>query len=173
MKKLSLLFLMLALIAAPAAFAQFRIDVGFNAPMLIGIENLDGPEGDPVEVPSFIPLPFGQISYNMDLGALSVGAGLRAYTLIIESLAWPCAYVEFDVDPVVITLSGGGGFFLYFGVLGNGTLDMHMFIPELMAHFKLGKFTRLGIGGMTFIGLENQDVFPYIIYGSLQFSFPL
>jgi hypothetical protein len=57
--------------------------------------------------------------------------GLKAYTAIIESVAWPTLFVELDVDPVIITASAGGGLFIYFGAIGTGTLDTNMFIPDL------------------------------------------
>jgi hypothetical protein len=172
MKKLAILLALVLLVAVPAAFSQFRVDLGFNAPISVGFSGLDI-DGESVDVPSFIPLPFGQIAYGLDLGPLTLGVGLKAYTLIIMSMAWPNLFVELDVDPIVITASAGGGLFIYFGALGSGTLDTHMFIPDLTAHLKLGRVARLGLGVMTFVASEDQGVFPYIFYGSLQFSFPL
>jgi hypothetical protein len=172
MKKIAILLALVLLVAVPAAFSQFRVDIGFNAPISVGFRGLDV-DGEAVDVPSFIPLPFAQLSYGLDLGPINLGFGLKAYTLIIESLAWPILYAELDVDPVIITASVGGGLFIYFGAIGNGTLDTHMFIPDVAAHLKLGRVARVGLGAMTFIGAEGQDVFPYIFYGSLQFSFPL
>ncbi len=172
MKKIAILVALVLLVAVPAAFSQFRVDIGFNAPISVGFSGFDL-GGEAVDVPSFIPLPFGQISYGLDLGPITVGLGLKAYTLIIESLAWPTLFVELDADPVIITASAGGGLFIFFGAIGSGTLDTHMFIPDLAAHLKLGRVARLGLGVMTFVGSEDQELFPYILYGSLQFSFPL
>ncbi|HAE21156.1 MAG TPA: hypothetical protein DCG47_02375 [Spirochaetaceae bacterium] len=172
MKKIAILVALVLLVAVPAAFSQFRVDIGFNAPISIGFSGFDI-DGESVDVPSFIPLPFAQLSYGFDLGPVNLGIGLKAYTLIIESLAWPTLFVELDVDPVIITASVGGGLFIYFGAIGNGTLDTHMFIPDLAAHLKLGRVARFGLGVMTFVASEEQELFPYIFYGSLQFSFPL
>lgn len=172
MKKLAILLALVLLVAVPAAFSQFRADIGFNAPISIGFSSPElGVES--LDVLNFIPLPFGQIAYGLDLGPITVGLGLKAYTAIVLSVAWPTLFVELDLDPIVLTASAGGGLFMFFGVIGAGTLDTNMFIPELAAHLKLGRVARLGLGAMTFVASEDQGVFPYIFYGSLQFSFPL
>lgn len=173
MKKVAIALVALLILAAPAAFAQFRVDVGFNAPMYVGISGIDGISDEPLKVPSFIPLPFAQISFNPTIGPISVGVGLKAYTLLIINLAWPTVYAELDLHPIVLQASVGGGFLFYFGAIANGTLDTRMVMPELAAFLKLGKSGRLGLGAMTFVGSETQEAFPYLIYGSLQFAFPL
>ncbi|HPE36001.1 MAG TPA: hypothetical protein PK625_02555 [Spirochaetales bacterium] len=174
MRKYALVAVLLALVAAPAAMAQFRVDVGFDAPMYVGLSSFgETSTGESIAVPSFIPLPFAQGSFQLDLGIIKAGIGIKAYTLIIESLGWPVLWAEMDFDPIVLNLTVGGGAFLYFGALGNGMLDVHFIIPDLSAMFKLGRFTRLGLGVMTFVGSETQDVFPFIAYGAIHFSFPL
>ena len=173
MRRITVLLLVLMVVTATSAFAQFRIDIGFNAPIAVGVESVNSPSGEPFKIPSFIPLPFAQASYAFNLGPLTMGLGLKAYTLIIESIAWPTAYVELAFDPFLVSLSGGGGYLFYFGVLGNGSLDTHVFMPDLAAEVKLGRFARLGLGIMTFVGFEGQESFPYLFYGSLHFAFPL
>lgn len=172
MKKVAIALVALLILAAPAAFAQFRVDAGFNAPLRVGISGLPGVSSDPIEVPAFLPLPFVQLSYSPSIGPINLGVGLKAYTLIILNLAWPTVYAEIDLHPIVLQASVGGGFLFYFGAIGSGVLDTNMVMPELAAFLKLGKTGRLGLGAMTFIASENQEVFPYLIYGTLQFAFP-
>lgn len=172
MKKTLVAFLLVAVLAVPSAFAQFRADIGINAPFLVGIEVVnEAGEPEPYQIPAFLPIPYAQIAYNFNLGMVNLGLGLKAYTAIIASMLYPVAYAEIDVDPIVISATLGGGFYAFL-VLTESTADFApLLIPDLSVHFKLGKSFRLGLGALTFYNSEiEQDIFPYLIYFSAKFT---
>ena len=155
-------------IAATFGYTQFRADVGVDLPWSVGIQLSDGlgGENESVDVLSqfVFLLPDIMLSYEADLGFLSIGAGARIFSLILISMAYPIVYAEAEVGPVAIQFNVGGGAFLFFGLVNHFETG-RIVTPELSAHFKLGKSFRAGVGVMGLLGLETeQQVFPYILY---------
>lgn len=172
MKKAILLIALIAIIAVPAAFADWRADVGITPPIIAGLGL--GSDGASVAFNYPWPLPMASINYQMSFGNFTVGGGLKAYTIIIATALWPQIYAEYELDPVILGFSAGGGFFGLLSPFGNAFKAGSVFLPELSVVFKLGKTFRLGVGGMSVLGIDEVTAeFPYILYGILKFSIPL
>jgi hypothetical protein len=170
-KKTIVILALLAILAVPAVFADWRVDVGITPPITAGL----GSNSDyNIAFGYPWPLPTASISYQMSFGNFNLGGGLKAYTIIIATAAWPQIYAEYEMDPIILGLSAGGGVFGLFSPWGNTFKSGSVFLPELSVLFKLGKTFRLGVGGMSILGIDEiSSEFPYIIYGIVKFTIPL
>ena len=174
MKKL-ILFGIIILMVIPGAFAQFRIDLAIDVPVKIGISVSDlegGSTNESIDVLEFgtFPVPEALFAYQTALGPVKVGGGVRVFSLILESIAWPHIYSEIDLSPIVINAGIGGGAFMMFG-LYNDVNTASLFIPDMHIAYKFGDTFRLGIGAMGFTGNDiYSDAFPYMIYLTGRFS---
>jgi len=173
MKKCMATLFILALAAAGAS-AQFRIEVGIDAPLYLGITTLDNPTGgDTIQIPNFLPFPSAQLAYEADLGFLRTYFGVKAYTFIVESIAWPYFGLETDLGPLTLSGSVGGFAFAIFGLYNTFQTGM-FFVTDVAVHYRLGQHLRLGVGAM---GLMGQSAFsvatPYAVYASAKLTFPL
>lgn len=174
LKKAIILAALAAMLAVPA-FAQWRVDIGADMPFYAGITDSIVGDATGGNIPYFIPFPNAALSYQFDLGLISLGVGAKVYSFILLNILSPMAYVEMDFDPLVVNLSAWGGGFLVFGLV-NEFLTENFIVPDLSVMFKLGKRQTLRLGGgvMTALSLEgSQGVFPFIAYGTIKFSFPL
>lgn len=177
MKKTILTTVVLSVLLAAPAFAEWRIDAGVDVPWGVGnaISTLGGSSTSGVNIleSGVFPVPEGNFLYQAPVGPVKLGIGIRAFSLIVESAAWPNAMAEVNLGPVAIDLQVGGGVFLFFGLFSDLTTGA-VVIPDLSAYFKLGKIFRLGGGGMLFYdpNLSSSGV-PYVIYlaGKLSFTF--
>ena len=174
MKKIIFLVL-ITFIAISGAFAQFRIDLAIDVPVKIGvsISDLDGgSSNESIDVLEFgtFPVPEALFAYQTNLGPVKVGGGIRVFSLILESVAWPHIYAELDLSPIVINAGIGGGGFLVFGLFNDANTG-NLFIPDMHIAYKFGDTFRLGIGAIGFIGSDiGPDAFPYMIYLTGRFS---
>ncbi len=168
MKKMALMVLVIVVFLAPSAFAQFRIDLGLDIPVRMGVQSSDLTTSsdstiDVLDDYTFL-LPEATGSYQMSFGPLKVGAGIQLYSFILESIAWPVIYGEIDFSRFVLTAKGGGLGFLVFGLYTNGTTS-NVIIPDINLSYRLGKSFRLGIGVTGFTGSDlNTSGIPYMIY---------
>lgn len=174
MKKIAFVLVLIAVLAVPSAFAQLRLDMGFDIPVRIGLSfnNFSDTESVNILEEYIFLLPEAMFAYQFNLGQVNLGVGLRLYTLILESIAWPMGYAELDFDRVAITASVGGGLYLLFG-LYNEAGTGEVIIPELFAGLKLGKARnfKVGAGAMAFLGPElSTDVVPYYFYLGAKWS---
>ncbi|MFP4112986.1 MAG: hypothetical protein ACOC2Y_00055 [Spirochaetota bacterium] len=172
MRRVAIVLVVLAVIAG-AGFADGRADLGVNIPWQLGAtldESVGETEDPTLNVLSELAflLPEAMISYEAPVGPVNLGVGVRAFTFLIESIAYPAAYAEIDVGPAVVNLNVGGGAFLLFGVF-NHFETASLVIPDLSAHLKLGEALRVGIGTASFLGGGDQDVVPWVIYLSGKF----
>jgi hypothetical protein len=175
MRKKELAIALIALIAVPSAFADWRVDIGAEAPLGMGVRSSDESVDYGVFLNLLFFLPQGTLSYDFSIGPLNLGVGVKAYTMVVESVAYPVVYAELDLDPVLINLTTGGLGFAVFGVYNN-FFSGPLLIPDLSVMFKLGKYFRLGVGATTFLGTEDYydyDYFPYLVYAAAKFSIPL
>ncbi len=167
MKKTMLAVLMVFFLIVPAAYGQFRLDIGVDIPLAVGLSY----EGEFInsEVSEFLTshiLPFPELGahYFFTTGPVRVGLGVRGFTFIIETIMWPNAVVEFEAGRFVLEGQFGGGGFLFFGLFSQVNTGA-VFIPDLSAWFKLGETFRLG-GGV--LGLmtdaEGFDGVPMVFY---------
>ena len=157
--------LVLALALAIPAFPQLRLDLGVDVPRGVGASNGATSIGTTAGKWPFIPLPEGALHYQfLDLGVLKAGIGVRAFTLIVETIAWPNAFCEADFGPVAVEAQVGGGAFALLGIAESTQLGK-VFIPDLSAWVRLGSSLRLGAG---VIGLYVPEAFgdyvPFLIY---------
>ena len=173
MKKIFFLVLIITVLIIPTAFAQFRLDLGLNPLVKIGLSTDDPSIDSSIDIISkyFIPVPDAFFGYQASLGPLKVGGGLRAITIIIESIAWPYAYAELNLSSIVINAGIGGGAFMVFGLINHAD-TLNLFIPDISIAYKFGDTFRMGIGAM---GFTNKDMFtadtmPYVIYLTGRFS---
>ncbi|MCK5154208.1 MAG: hypothetical protein KAQ93_07600 [Spirochaetales bacterium] len=176
MKKL-ILFGIIILMVIPGAFAQFRIDLAIDVPVKIGITVSDfegGSTDESIDVLEFgtFPVPEALFAYQTSLGPVKIGGGLRVFSLILESIAWPHIYTELTLSPIPIVINAGigGGGFMMFGLF-NDMNTANLFIPDMHIAYKFGDTFRLGIGAMGFVGSEiGPDANPYMIYLTGRFS---
>ncbi|TVQ24696.1 MAG: hypothetical protein EA382_08145 [Spirochaetaceae bacterium] len=170
------LILALAVFAAAPSFAQFRADFGVLIPWRIGAAAQSGDESanDSFDVLQFATLPFPElmVSYSGKVGPITVGGGLRGFSIILQSLFWPVVYAEAELGPAVVHLNLGGGAFWTFGVIGNALETGGIFIPDLSAYFKLGRSFRLGLGVASIRGIDfdpELTITPWVFYISGKF----
>lgn len=93
-KTFIVLFLILALV--PSAFGQFRFEIGANAPVaayfITGDGSLYGDYLDMIDTVGLIPKPNLSLVLQTNLGGiLRIGAGIKAQSILVASLAYPAA----------------------------------------------------------------------------------
>ncbi len=169
-KKLIIAFILLVFIVITGS-AQVRLDVNVSVPIYNGID-VEGGEGVGEFSDYAFLIPDLMLSYVIDLEMIKIGIGARMMTFIVESVMWPNAFIELDLDPLVINLSCGGGVFVYFGVL-SGIYTEVFVIPDFSAYFKITEWFHVGGGVLLLLGGEifGTDILPYSIYARARFSF--
>ncbi|HUX14091.1 MAG TPA: hypothetical protein VMW87_13765 [Spirochaetia bacterium] len=177
MKRLTLSVVVLLVASSIPAFAEWRADFGVDVPVNLGaaVTDLAGNTTTAnVDVLSnFVFLvPEGSLLYQVPVGPANFGFGIRAFTLVLETLVFPNLLAELNVGPVALDLNLGGTTFLFFGVYNHLSVTS-VFIPDLSAYFKLGKVFRLGLGGTLFYDAElynTTKTIPWMIYLAARFS---
>jgi hypothetical protein len=159
MKRIVLLVAFIAVLAVPA-FSQFRIDLGFDVPLTLGVMG-NGEIETSSEVGEFLrdhilPFPEASFYYQFEIGPLRLAPGLRVFTFILESVLWPNLMAELAFDPVFIQAQLGGLIFAVFG-LYNDIQFGEVLLPDLSVWIGLGKERRFRIGGGV-IGLMLPDL---------------
>ncbi len=150
-KTFIVLFLILALV--PSAFGQFRFEIGANAPVAAGFITGDGTlYGDYLDVigsAGLIPIPNLALLLQANLGGvLKIGAGVKAQSILVASIAYPTAQIELSLGALSIDAGIGGLYFGYYA-LGNlyGLETQDLLLPELSVWLGLGKRHSFRIGG--------------------------
>ena len=67
----------------------------------------------------FIPFPDVQLIYQFGLGPVSIGPGVRVFSVIIENFLYPEVTAEFTMDKFVAYAGVGGFAFLEFGLISS------------------------------------------------------
>ena len=148
----------LCLAAAQSAAAEARVDLGG-----ILVKEIDGIPGDSKhrnldgfldELP-VLPLPEIAFGYRWEAGPLKLGAGVRAFSLMAETMAWPEARAELELGKASIEARLGCGAFAMVG-LSNGSAFGAVLVPDLSAWYRLRGPYRIGVGAA---GLYVPDAF--------------
>lgn len=179
MKRTILVLVLLSLVALPS-FAQLRLDIGVDIPRGMGAM-LEGSGADMSQETVdffnnyFFPFPEAALHYQFDAGMIKLGAGVRAFTLILETALWPNVFAELNVGPLAVEAQVGGGIFGLIG-LYNGIQTGQLFFPDLSAWYKFGKAQnfRLGAGVIGFYLPELANdamVFCFYLGGKFAFVF--
>ena len=169
MKRMLIVIVALILLAVPA-FSQLRLDLGLDEMKGLGPSSGETTLGETFSnwqsIPIPIPLSDVGLHYQFYLGPVNLGFGIRGFSLILESMAWPNAFADLELGPVTIEAQVGGGLFAAFGLINS--LDFgRVLIPDLSAWFKFeatGAF-RLG-GGAIGLYVPNAlgSTIPVLVY---------
>jgi hypothetical protein len=170
MKHLVLILALILLLVSPV-FGQFRFDLGADFPITVGTLSGSGVTTSS-EVTEFLttfhfPFPEASAYYQFGIGPVKLAPGIRAFTFILETVAWPNLLAELQLGPVIIEAQLGGLVFGYFG-LANGVEYGEVFLPDVSVWLALGKKKniRLGAGvlGMVLpeLSTEQMLIIPYI-----------
>lgn len=173
MKRRRVIFVVAVLLCAGAvgASAQLRLDVDIAWPVFAGIKlgDLGVPGGRTIDQ-YLILLPEIEATYQFGEGPVRFGAGVKAVTFIVESLLWPNAFVEIDLNRIVIRGDLGGGLFFVFG-RANQLLNTSWtwIVPQIDVGLKLGDRFRLGGGAIALAPFDNMNNFGFLLYVNARF----
>ena len=144
--------------------AEFQVDIGINAPYYMGISTDDDDAGEALEWVFLVP----DVKFNwlLDQGAVRLGGGVRLWTFIIQSMAYPILTAEADVGPFVFNTNVGGGLFLFFG-LYNAIDTGGVFIPELSVAYRFSDSFSVGTGGVFLFAPEVADLSSFAYVGTV------
>ncbi len=158
-------FFALFLAVAGQASAQSQWDITLNVPYYVGLKTSEGDVGEFSQYMFLLP----DVKWNYFFGPewLHVGAGLRLWTLVIESAIYPIISLESNLGNFVINANVGGGVFLFFGLL-NQFEAAGVFLPEISVAYRLGKKKRfsLGAGAMFAFAPEVADMENFAFIGT-------
>jgi hypothetical protein len=142
------------LVAAAGANAQLRLDADVNVPIYAGYSAAGVSQG--AWNSYFIPFPDIQLVYQFGLGPVSLGAGVRVFSVIIENFLYPQVTAEVTLDRFVAYAGVGGFAFLEFGLIssllqeaaGVSTLTgfHNVMLSDLGVGVKLNDWFRLNAG---------------------------
>ncbi len=165
----------LAVAVAGTAFAQFRMDIDLLVPLTATlVADIQGTSGETTEVmsediPFTFLIPDFQALYQVDLGIVRLGGGVRLYTIILESLIYPTAFVEVKLGPVVGALSLGGFAFGFFGLL-NDLVTSDLMIADLSVGYQLTNWFRPNLGVVGFVPFGEITNFFGVFYIGAKFT---
>ncbi len=166
---------LLILLSTVSAGAQARLEVNVNWPITIGINSsnslFNGANVDLSQYHFLLPDFRAYYQFGGD-GLLRGGIGIRAYSVIIQSFIFPEAFVELNLNPVMLEASLGGYVFGFFGLFNHlSTADL--MLPDFNVTFQLLPWLRLGGGVLLFtpIGSNWNTDFVYMGYIGVRFVF--
>ena len=172
-KRLLVVVAVVVLLSACAtrASAQFRLDFDIAWPVYAGINLGDlGVSGGATINQYLILLPMIDAAYQLGEGPLRFGFGVKAVTFIVESLVWPNAFIEVDLNPVVIRGDFGGGLFLAFGLASQLLNNSWTWVvPQIDVGFKLNDWFRLSGGAIALAPFSSMKNFGFLLYLNARF----
>jgi hypothetical protein len=150
--------------AAADAVAQFQVDIGINIPYYLGIKTEDDDVGDTLDWVFLVP----DVKFNWmhPVGAVKIGGGVRLWTFIIQSVAYPIVSVEADVGPFVLNANAGGGAFLFFGLYSSMQFGS-VFIPEVSVAYRFTPGFSAGTGAVLLFAPETADLSSFGYMGTV------
>ncbi|HWR10705.1 MAG TPA: hypothetical protein VN445_02685 [Rectinemataceae bacterium] len=176
MKKIFICMVLILCVSVPAAFSQFRFEIGASAPITFGAFN--GETSDFADVGSIldevgiIPIPNLALLLQLDAGPVKLGAGIKAWTALVASAAYPIVQAEIALGSLSIDASLGGYFLAYYGVPDTfGFEEIGALIPDISVWLGIGKKNafRIGGGAMGLIPTSfDLTTIPYVAYAGLK-----
>ena len=157
---------------AVGAGAQFRLDFAVSMPVFQGINLRDlGVSGGATISQYLFLLPAIEATYQFGEGPVRFGAGAKAVTFIIESLLWPDAFIEIDLNHVVIRGDLGGGLFLSFGRVNQVPDNSWTWvIPQIDVGMKLNDWFRISGGVIALAPFDTMNTFGFLLYVNARFT---
>ncbi|MDX9826837.1 MAG: hypothetical protein RBT73_03745 [Spirochaetia bacterium] len=176
MKKRWFLLGLVLILSTSMAFAEFRFELGAQIPIgagaLTSSLNLSSDYADIVSVAGFLPIPTVSVLFQGELGSFKLGGGLRIYSLILASIAYPQIQAELGLGDVSLDFSLGGLLLGYYAIGGLGGIEgIDLLLPELSLWYSLGarKLFRLGVGAIGLIPTDfNISGLPFLFYGGFK-----
>jgi len=176
MKKILICMTLILCISVPAAFSQFRFEIGASAPITFGAFDSEtagfADVGGMLDEVGIIPIPNLALLLQLDAGPIKLGAGIKAWTALVASVAYPIVQAEIALGALSIDASLGGYFLAYYGIPNTfGFEEIGAFIPDISAWLGIGKKNafRIGGGAMGLIPTTfDLTVVPYVVYAGLK-----
>jgi hypothetical protein len=184
MKRKALIALVAVLLLCAGAVsvsAQLRLDINVNVPLYFGAF-ASGYQSSGFNS-YFIPFPEAQLAYQFGEGTFHWGVGVRAFTFIVENVMFPTAFVEFALDPFVLSANVGGFAFLEFGLLSATLASAHInnlsgfhsvILPDFSVGFKVNDWFRISGGAFMFVPFGTElggALSGYAVAGYIQAKF--
>jgi hypothetical protein len=156
---------------AVGASAQFRLDFEVAFPVFQGINLGDlGVSGGATIGQYLFLLPMIEAGYQFGEGPVRFGVGARAVTFIVESLVWPDAFIEMDLNPVVIRGDLGGGAFLSFGRVNQvPDTSWTWVVPQIDVSFAHTDWFRLSGGVIALAPFDALNKSGFLLYVNARF----
>ena len=175
--KINVLILCFLLFLTFNLFADFRFDLAANLSFYSGFDltRLDA-TGNTILEPGLQPFPEAGLHYMIKLGDLNIGAGIRLFTIVLETIAWPDIIVELELDPIVISAELGGGAFAAFGFISNAASISPTILGDIAVDIKVIDWLKLGVGAFVIgendpnVTLSDPGVFPISVYAFGKYS---
>ncbi len=144
--------------------AEFQFDIGINVPYVLGVKTEDDNVGDTLDYVFLVP----DIKFNYlhPVGPVKLGGGVRLWTFIIQSLAYPILTAEAELGRFVLNANAGGGLFMFFG-LYNSLQTGAVFIPEVSAAYRLTPGFSVGTGLLLVFAPEAADISSFGYMGTV------
>lgn len=177
MKKRWFLLGLVFLLSASLAFAEFGFELGAQIPIGMGALSdslgLSSDYADIISVAGFLPIPTASLLFQGGLGSFKLGGGIRVYSLILASMAYPQIQAELGLGNLSLDLSLGGFLLGYYAIGGHGGLEtIDLMLPELSLWYSLGarKLFRVGLGAIGFIPIsfDLSSGMPFLFYGGFK-----
>ena len=180
-KKLVLVVLVAALFLGVTGTAMAEIRLDFDIPWLLAVgvntSDVTGSTTNSVDLSSYhFPLPYVELAYQFgeENAFIRGGLGLRSYTILIEFIGWPMAYVEVEpLERLVLRAELGGFAFFLLGAYNQLYFDnytVQVFLPDFQASFALAPWFRLGAGVLLIVPSGNLANFGYVTYVNARFA---
>jgi hypothetical protein len=175
-KRFFLALTIVLVVAVPSVFSQVRFEIGANAPLgngyLSGSASYFSDFTKTIKDAGLIPIPNAGLFLQGSLGSVKLGLGVRAYSILIFSAAYPSALAELNLGPVSIEAGFGGYYFGYYAI-GNyfGFKQLDILLPELSVWFALGPSRNLRIGAGAIGAFQSNFDFgevPFVYYAGLK-----
>ncbi len=176
MKKRLFLLGLVLLLSTSLAFAEFNFELGAQIPIGIGALTdslgLSSDYEDILSLAGFLPIPTASLLFQGGVGSFKLGGGIRVYSLILASIAYPQLQAELGLGDLSLDFSLGGYFLGYYAIGGySGLENINLLMPELSAWYSLGKrkLFRIGLGALGFIPTDfDLSGMPFVFYGGFK-----